>query len=226
MNYIHDSYTVFIMNDTIALPYTKFNRLLTFHLQSVSFPCRKMDFSDDDKAVIKNDYVEKGWSAYRICKKHPTKKWYKGSVQRLINQFKENGTMKRRSGSRRPRYEITSENEEIVEQLICSQDESTGTHMSPREMERHTGVKRSSIVRMVKKNGWKQYKRIKTPRMSKGTKKRRTERAGALAERFSNKRSVEKCVWQDEKDFTLEVPLNHQNTRVYGKNQKGDITDD
>ena len=79
---------------------------------------------------------------------------------------------------------------------------------------------------MVKKNGWKQYKRIKTPRMSEGTKKRRTEKAGALAERFSNKRSVEKCVWQDEKDFTLEVPLNHQNSRVYGKNRKGDISDD
>ena len=122
------------MNDTIALRYTKFNRLLTFHLQSVSFPCRKMVFCDDDKAVIKNDYVEKGWSAYRICKEHPTKKWYKGSVQRLINQFKENGTMKRRPGSGRPRSAFTSENEEIVEQLICSQEESPGTHMSPREI--------------------------------------------------------------------------------------------
>ena len=160
-----------MMNDTTALRYTKFNRLLTFHLQSVSFPCRKMVFSDDDKAVIKNDYVEKGWLAYRICKEHPAKKWYKGSVQRLINQFKENGTMKRRPGSGRPRYAITPEREEIAEQLICSQDESPETHMSPREIERHTGIKISSILRMVKKNGWKQYKRIKTPRMSEGTKK-------------------------------------------------------
>ena len=67
---------------------------------------------------------------------------------------------------------------------------------------------------MVKKNGWKQYKWIKTPRMSEGTKKRRTERAGALAERFPNKRSVEKCVWHDEEDFILEVPLNHQNSTL------------
>ena len=90
--------------------------------------------------------------------------------------------------------------------------------MSPKEIERHTGIKRSSIVRMVKKNGWKQYKQIKTPQMREGTKKRQTERAGALAERFYNKRSGEKYVCQDEKDFTLEVPLNHQNSRVYGKN--------
>ena len=117
-----------------------------------------MVFSDDDKAVIKKDYVEKGWSAYRICKEHPTKKWYKGSVQRLINQFKENGTMKTRPGSGRPRSAITPENEEIVEQLICSQEESPRSHMSPREIKSHTGIKRSSIVRMAKKNGWKQYK--------------------------------------------------------------------
>ena len=112
-----------------------------------------MVFSDDDKAVIKNDYVEKGWSAYRICKEPPTKKWYKGSVQRLINQFKENGTMKSRPVSGRPRSAITPENEGIVEQLICSQEESPEFHMSPREIERHTDIKRSSSVRMVKKNG-------------------------------------------------------------------------
>ena len=124
------------MNDIIALRYTKLNRLLTFKLQSVSFPCRKMVFSDDDNAVIKNDHVEKGWSAYRMCKEHPTKKWYKVSVQRLMNQFKENGTMKRRPGSGRPRSAITPENKEIVEQLICSQQESPGFHMSPREIEK------------------------------------------------------------------------------------------
>ena len=135
-----------------------------------------MVFSDGDKTVIKNDYDEKGWSPYRICKEHPTKKWYKASVQRLINQFKENGTTQRRPGSGRPRSAITPENEEIVEQLICSQEESPGTHMSPREIERRTDIKRLSIVRMVKNNGWKQYEWIKTPQMSEGTKKRRTER--------------------------------------------------
>ena len=57
---------------------------------------------------------------------------------------------------------------------------------------------------------------------------RRTERAEALAERFgSNKRKIEKCVWQDEKDFCLEVPLNPQNSRVYGdgKNRTFQIID-
>jgi len=46
-----------------------------------------MVFSNDDKAVIKKDFVENGWSPYRTAKSKKTKKWYKGSVQRWINQF-------------------------------------------------------------------------------------------------------------------------------------------
>ena len=36
---------------------------------------------------------------------------------------------------------------------------------------------------------------------------------------------IEKTVWQDEKDFILEVPVNLQNDRVYGKEKKSDIPD-
>ena len=85
--------------------------------------------------------------------------------------------------------------------------------MSPREIEKHTGVSRSSVRRIVKRKGMKSFKHLKTPRMSEATRERRTERAGALAERFGkNGRTIERCVWQDEKDFTLEVPLNPQNS--------------
>ena len=61
--------------------------------------------------------------------------------------------------------------------------------------------------------GLKQFKRLKTQRMSEGT--RRTERAGAFTESIdTNSRNTERCVWQDEKDSTLVVPLNPQNSRV------------
>ena len=141
-------------------------------------------------------------------------KWHKGSVKKLIYRFKEFGTMDRKVGSGRPVTVTTAENEEIIEQPICSIDDSPGTRKSPREIEKITGIKRTSVRRMVKRNEWKLYKRIKTPRMSERTKKRRTERSGALAEQFPHKRSIEKCVLQDEKDFTLEVPINPQNSRV------------
>ena len=45
--------------------------------------------------------------------------------------------------------------------------------------------------------------------MNDGCRNRRYARAIALAEKFErNSRMVEKTVWQDEKDFTLDVPLN------------------
>ena len=33
-------------------------------------------------------------------------------------------------------------------------------------------------------------------------------------------------VWQDEKDFTLEFPVNLQNSRVSGKKKKSDFLDE
>ena len=42
-----------------------------------------------------------------------------------------------------------------------------------------------------------------------------------LVEKFErNTRMIEKTVWQDEKDFTLDVPVNLQNDRIYGKGKK------
>ena len=47
---------------------------------------------------------------------------------------------------------------------------------------------------------------------------RRYDRTIALAEKFEhNTCMTEKSVRQDEKDFTLDVPVNLQNNRVYGK---------
>ena len=40
---------------------------------------------------------------------------------------------------------------------------------------------------------------------------------------FRKKRSTERCVWQDEKDFTVDVPFNVQNNRVYGMDKKDKI---
>ena len=63
--------------------------------------------------------------------------------------------------------------------------------------------------------------------MSDGCRNRRYARAIALAEKFErNTRMIEKTVWQDEKDFTLDVPVNLQNDRVYGKGKKSDVPDE
>ena len=92
------------MNDNIALCYTKFNQLLTFHLQSVLFPRRKMVFSDDERMTMLKKVGRHTVYVRNTRQKSGIKDLFE---DRLINQFKGNDTMKRRPGSGRPRSAIT-----------------------------------------------------------------------------------------------------------------------
>ena len=135
--------------------------------------------------------------------------------------------MNRKEGSGRPRSVTRKENTDLIEELICSQKEGLHTHLAPRKIAEQTGISRSSIRRMIKRRNFRQFKRVKTPEMNDGCRNRRYARAIALAEKFErNTRMIEKTVWQDEKDFTLDVPVNLQNDRVYGKGKKSDVPDE
>ena len=90
-------------------------------------------FSREDKAIIKNDYEEKGWTTYRI-------EYVKSTSQEIgywvlfnvLRRFKEDGSMKRKTGSGRPINVTTDENAELIEELISSQEEFSGIHKSLR----------------------------------------------------------------------------------------------
>ena len=57
--------------------------------------------------------------------------------------------------------------------------------------------------------------------MNDGCRSKRYACAVALAEKFErNTRMIEKTVWKDEKEFTIDVPVNLQNDRVYRKGKK------
>ena len=89
------------------------------------------------------------------------------------------------------------ENAELVEELICSQEDFLGIHKSPREIARNVGISRIS-VRLVKRRKINQFKRMKTPHMNNGTRDQKAIRSGNLAERFDrNPRLVEKLAYQD-----------------------------
>ena len=118
--------------------------------QSRLFLMKTIAFSSAVKAVIKNDFIEKEWYAYRIFKEHPTKNWDIISVQSPLNCFKKSGSMDRRPGSERPQMVTSEENEEMIENLMCLQEQNPGTHMLAREIEKYTGSSCSSVRRMVK----------------------------------------------------------------------------
>ena len=84
--------------------------------------------SEEEKVIIKNDFEEKAYTVYRIWKEHPTKGWDYSSLKRLLKRYKETGIMDRKKGSGRHRSVVTEENQEIVEELICSKEDEPHTH--------------------------------------------------------------------------------------------------
>ena len=157
-----------------------------------------MVLSYEDKIVIKNDFDEFHLNAYQICKKHNSKGWDYSSVNRLIKKYKKTGSIDRVKGSGRPKSATTEENCELVEELICSQEEEPHSHQAPRKIEETTGISRSAVRRIIKTKGINQFKRMKTPHMNQGTRERRVFGASSLVEKFEkNPRMIEKTVWQD-----------------------------
>jgi len=66
------------------------------------------------------------------------------------------------------------------------------------------------------------FKRMRTSAVNANARHKRKTRSQALYWRFSLA-TVKKVIFTDEKDFTLELPTNRQNDRVYAKGRKSDI---
>ena len=77
-----------------------------------------------------------------------------------------------KKGSGRKATTTTSEDEELVEKLICSQEEHLVTHYSLREIASVLSVSETSIHHMVKRKGFCACKRLTTLHMANGCKQR------------------------------------------------------
>jgi len=100
--------------------------------------------------LIKSLRLEKGWSMLRMTREFRSWKW-KSTLCNLITRVDETGTIDRQNGSSGPRSARTTINIQAVGDLICSQN-CPGTSKSPREIECKTGISRSSICHIVKKD--------------------------------------------------------------------------
>ena len=196
--------------------------LKLFEVENAPSVLPKMVLTSDQIAVVKNDLEEKGWTAYKIWQNHPSFNCSKPAIVNLVNKIKETGSGARRPGSGRPVTVATEENENEVEELICSQEDEPGTHFSIREIAPHLEASKSSVHRMAKKRKLNSFKRVSTPQLTDGCRGRRLERSSALLNRFSVY-SLPRLAFQDEKDFSLQVCTNRQNNRVYGRGLKENI---
>ena len=109
-----------------------------------------MVFSIEDKGVIKALFQEKGWRGKRIVQELPSKNWNRQSVNRLIDKFIKTGTTDRAQGSGRPRSRTGYVDE--VEDLIASQEDRPGTHLSQRKIAQNLGISRGTVQNIVKKD--------------------------------------------------------------------------
>ena len=144
------------------------------------------------------------------------------AVHNLIKKIKETGSTERRKGSGQPVTATTEENASIFEELVCSQKDEPGTHNSIRQIAPRISISKSSVFRLVKKKNLHSYKRLKAPQMDSAYRKRRVERAEKLPQRFYI-HSLPRLVFQDKKDFSLQVPTNRESNRVYFNCPKEDV---
>ena len=181
-----------------------------------------MVLSSADKAVIEACFIEKGWKGAKIIREFPGKGWTKSSVNRLIKKLDTTGTTDRKRGSGRPCSVSTDDNIDNVCELIASQEDTPGTHLSQRKIAKRLHISRGSVRKIINgKLKFRPFKRIKTSRKTDSVKEKRKTRARRLLDNF-NTRAVQNIVFTDEKDFPLEIPLNSKNDVVYGK-KKSDI---
>jgi len=75
-----------------------------------------------------------------MIKEFPNKMWKRRAVDYLITKIDLDGTTARKPGSWRPKSVQTTQNVEIVSELICSQEDTPHSHLSPREIAQQTGI--------------------------------------------------------------------------------------
>ena len=155
----------------------------------------------------------------KICKEHPTKCWNRVFVYKIFDRLQKDLSIDRSAGSDRQQIITTEKNGKLIENLIYLQEDNPGSHILPREyrnksyfFKMNDKEKKTKTVQTIGDNHYEfRYG------------KRRTKQATTLADRFRKSLSIKKCVWQNEKDFSFDVPLNSQNSRIYGFSNKDKI---
>ncbi len=108
-----------------------------------------MVFSEEDKALIKNLYLIKGYRPQELMNEFPGKNWKRRGLDELLKKLRKTGTTERRKGSDRPRSARTEANVSAVQELALSQEDQPQTHRSVRQISRETGIPRSSVSRII-----------------------------------------------------------------------------
>ena len=97
------------------------------------------------------------------CKRISKQKWVPRSINRLIDKYVKTGSTDRINRSHRPRTGRTDENIIEVEDVVQSQEDRSGTHLSQRKIASKLKINRCVVRNIIKKDlKIKPFKRIKS----------------------------------------------------------------
>ena len=117
----------------------------------------------------------------KIHRQFPTKNWSKGGLQHLVDKIDATGSIKRITGSGRPKSAINEKNVEAVEELILSQEEQPGSHKSQRKIAASVKCSQSSVSRISRHSlGLTAYKKVKVQNLSEKNKQKRLRKGKKL----------------------------------------------
>lgn len=174
-----------------------------------------MVFSSEDKILIKNLVLLKGYSSRRLIKEFPQKGWNKNGLDVLLRKIRATASVDRKPGSGRPRSVRTPENINTVQDLVLSQENAPQTHRTTRQIERETGMSRRTVGRIIHDDlQLKCLKKRRAQDLTTCNTDSRLVRCKQLLRQFPE-HSVSFIWFTDEKMFTVAPPINSQNDRLY-----------
>ena len=159
----------------------------------------------------------KGYGAKKLIREFPGKGWSVTGIHYLLQKLWDTRTSARQPGSGQPRTVRTEHNVDAVQELVLSHKDIPKTHQTMRQIERETGIHRSSdrchrIVHKDLRLICLKKRRAQVLTMANCT--TRLTRAKKLLRLFPTS-TVDFIFFTDEKVFTLAPPVNLQNDRVY-----------
>ena len=107
-----------------------------------------MAFSNEDRILIHQMRIAKGYGTKRMLKEFPDKNWSSAGVGRLLKNITATGSSARKA---RPLTRRTPEIIAAVDELIMSQESQPGTHRTLNEIARGIEVSRSTVHTIVHK---------------------------------------------------------------------------
>lgn len=100
----------------------------------------------------------RGYGAKRIFKEFNQENWTYSGIQKLVEKIKNTGSIERIRGSGRPKTATTLSNVKKIEKLAISPANKRGSHLSVRNIARKVKIGVSSVCRILKKQGIKNFK--------------------------------------------------------------------